>query len=340
LGGALRLTAMRDTGDAWGGESNVDFNTPLADFAALTPGQVGAQWAGEDAESGPALRVLPSIKHPALRGERGSVSVTVEALSGWRNSLASIQVSLHAEVPHVDIKVRLHLGDRRKMIKLVLPVALPDPDVRCEVPYGIAERPADGTENACNRWLTLASGGFGVGVANNGQYAFAVDPDGTLGLSLARGAVHTRWGDQPIEPDEQHTFMDQGQIDTAFRLLVGAPEAVSAAIIPLALELNQPLDLFAVFYPPMPRLSGGDAARSFLSVSPATVQVGALKKADGENALILRLVESAGADTDATLTVDGLARAKRIAFRAHEIKTFKITRAGQAVRVTACELRE
>ena len=60
-----------------------------------------------------------------------------------------------------------------------------------------------------------------IGVANNGQYGFAVTADGTLGLSLARGAVHTRWGDQPIEPNEHHTFIDQGQIDTSFRLVAG-----------------------------------------------------------------------------------------------------------------------
>jgi alpha-mannosidase len=340
LSGALRLAAMRDTGDAWGGEENVEFNTPVADFVALTPEQVGACWAGEDAAAGEALRVLPSIKHPALNGARGSVACTVEGLTGWRNSMASIQVTLYAELPHIDIKVRLHMGERRKMMKLVLPLALPQPHVRCEVPYGVATRTADGSEHACNRWVTLASDEAAAGVANNGQYGFAVTPDGTLGLSLARGAVHTRWGHQQIEPNEQHTFMDQGQIETAFRLIAGAAEDVRSAIVPLALELNQRLDVFAVFYPPMPRQSAEDAARPFLTVSPATVQVGALKKADGESALIVRLVESIGQAASATLTLDGMARPKRIAFRAHEIKTFKITRRGKSVSIEPCALRE
>ncbi len=338
LSGPVQVCAMRDTGDAWGGEANTDFNTLIAAFAALTPEQVGAQWAGEDTATGSALRVLPSDAHPALKGQRGNVSCTVEALSCWRNSLASVQVTLYADAPHVDVAVRLHLGDRRKMIKLQIPFDLPQPTVRCEVPYGIATRAADGSEHSGNRWVTIASGAAAAGVANNGQYGFAVKPEGTLGLSLARSAVHTRWGDQTIEPYERHTFIDQGQIDTAFRIVVGAPEDVAQRIVPNALELNQPLDGFAVFYPPMPRQTGEDAARPFLSVEPATVQVGALKKAGGENALIVRLVESAGRDTEAQLTVDGLPRGKRIALKAHEIKTLKLTRKGKRTQVSAVKL--
>ena len=342
LRGPLRMTAMRDTGDAWGGESNVDYNTPLGAFEALTPEEVGARWAGEDAAVGEALRILPSADHPALQGRaselRNSVSCTVEGLSGWRHSLASVQVTLYADAPHVDVRTRLHLNDRRKMIKLQIPFDLPDPDVTCEVPYGIARRAADGSEHAGNRWVRIASGDAAVGVANDGQYGFAVTSDGVFGASIARGAVHTRWGDQTIEPNERHTFIDQGQVDTAFRIIVGAPEEVAARVIPATLELNQPLDAFAVFYPPMPRQSGADAARPFVRIEPPTVQLGALKKAEDEDALVLRLVESAGRATKTTLHVDGMKRAKTITLRAHEIRTLRVTRDGATVIVTDAAL--
>jgi len=199
-------------------------------------------------------------------------------------------------------------------------------------------RAADGTEQSGNRWVRIAAGDLAVGIANDGQYGFVVDADGGYGASIARSAVHTRWGDQTIEPNERHTFMDQGQIDTAFRLIVGAPEDVAARIVPAALELNQPLDAFAVFYPPMPRQSGADAARPFVRIEPATVQLGALKKAEDEDALVLRLVESAGRATKATLHVDGMKRPKALTLRAHEIRTLKITRDGVAVTVSEAKL--
>lgn len=359
LRGPARLVAMRDTGDAWGGDTNADFNTPVGEFTALTPEQVGAQWAGEDGATGSPLRVLPA-KEELLMGGGRPVSVTVEGLTGWRRSQASIQITLYADLPWIDVNTRLHMQERRKMIKLVLPFRLAHPQVTCEVPYGIAARAADGSEHVQNRWVRLdettsETAGKGRGrkkaaakageprsvvVANNGIYGFAVTADGTLGLSLARGAVHTRWGDQPIEPDEHHTFIDQGQVDTRFRILIGEPEAVTQTLWPAALELNQPLDAFAVFYPPTPQIDPDQAARPFLRVEPATVQLGALKKAEDEDALIIRLVESAGKATTATLTLEGMDAPHPVTLAPFEIVTLKATRRRRGVVIKPCSLLE
>lgn len=356
LHGALHLAAMRDNGDAWGGESNADFNTPVGEFTPLVPEQVGAQWAGEDGASGAALRVLPGASELLPDGMSRELSCTVEALAGWRQSKASIQVTLYADLPYMDINTRLHWQERRKTAKLVIPFDMPDPKVTCEAPYGIAQRAADGSEHVQNRWLRLDEADvqkpvkpsakkakprkLAVCVANDGQYGFAVTPDGTVGLSLARGAVHTRWGEQPIEPDEHHTFLDQGQIDTRFRLLAGLSADVTNGLLPAALELNQPLEMYAVFYPPTPRLDAEKAALPFLQVSPQTVQLGALRKAEDEDALIARLVESAGKPTAATLRVEGAGGDYSLNLKPFEIVTLKIKRGGKGVTIKPCALLE
>lgn len=359
LRGPVRLVAMRDTGDAWGGDNNADFNTPVGEFTALTPEQVGAQWAGEDGASGNALRVLPA-KEELLMGGGRPVSVTVEALTGWRHSQASIQITLYADLPWIDVNTRLHLQERRKMVKLVVPFKLTSPNVTCEVPYGIATRVADGSEHAQNRWVRLdetldqptgkpkgrkktvlkPGEARSIVVANDGIYGFAATADGTLGLSIARGAVHTRWGDQPIEPDEHHTFIDQGQIDTRFRILIGEPDAVSRGLWPAALELNQPLNAFAMFYPPTPQVDPEQAALPFLRVEPATVQLGALKKAEDEDALIIRLVESAGKATTAALMLEGMDAPHPVMLAPFEIATLKVMRKRRGVVVKSCSLLE
>ena len=249
------------------------------------------------------------------------------------------------------------------MAKLVFPFNLPNPQVSCEVPYGVARRTSDGSEHAQNRWVRLdeadearhpagargaarasakraKSRRLAVGVANDGQYGFAVSAEGSLGLSLARGAVHTRWGDQPIEPNEHHTFVDQGQIDTRFRLVAGTVDEVAAALIPAALELNQPLDVFAVFYPPTPRLDPEQASLPFLQVSPPTVQLGALFKAEGEDALIARLVESVGRPTTATLSVEGAVDDYILNLNPFEIMTLKIKRKSKGVVIKPSGLLE
>jgi alpha-mannosidase len=278
----------------------------------------------------------------------------VEGLSNWRNSKASIQVTIYADLPYVDIHTRVHWQERRKMVKLILPFNLPEPAVTCEVPYGIAERAADGSEHAQVSWVRLdepppaapvktgarkspKARRLALGIANDGQYGFAVTPDGTVGLSLARGAVHTRWGEQTIEPDEHHTFIDQGQVDTRFRLLVDSSENLAVALIPAALELNQSVDAFAVFYPPTPRLEPAKASQPFITVSPSTVQLGALHKADGDDAMIVRLVESAGQATSATLAVLG-ADDYALALKPYEIVTLKVKYAGKGVSIKPCGL--
>ena len=356
LHGALHIAAMRDNGDAWGGENNADFNTPVGEFTPLAPDQVGAQWAGEDAAAGAPLRLLPGNSELLPAGMSRELSCTVEALVGWRQSKASIQVTLYADLPYVDINTRLHWQERRKLAKLVLPFDLPDPKVTCEVPYGIAGRAADGSEHPQNRWLRLDESDvqkpakpsakkarprrLAVGVANSGQYGFAVTADGTVGLSLARGAVHSRWGEQTIEPDENHTFHDQGQVDTRFRLLAGLAADVTEQLLPAALELNQPLDMYAVFYPPTPRLNAEQAALPFLQISPQTVQLGALRKSEDEDALIARLVESAGRATAATLRVEGAGGDYSLNLKPFEIVTLKIKRGKKGVTIKPCALLE
>ncbi|MCS7060994.1 MAG: glycoside hydrolase family 38 C-terminal domain-containing protein, partial [Anaerolineae bacterium] len=359
LRGPLRMVAMRDTGDAWGGDVNADFNTPVGEFTALTPEQVGAQWAGEEKATGSALRLLPG-KEELLMGSGRPVSVTVEGLTAWQRSQASIQITLYADLPWIDVNTRLHMQERRKMIKLVIPFKLAQPRVTCEVPYGIAERAADGSEHVHNRWVRLdesphippgkrrsarrATGKAieprSIVVANNGIYGFAAMPDGTLGLSIARSAVHTRWGDQVIEPDEHHTFIDQGQVDTRFRIVIGEPEVVTEGLWPATLELNQPLDAFAVFYPPTPQINAGRASQPFLQVSPPTVQLGTLKKAEEEEALIIRLVESAGKPTTATLTLEGVEAPQPVTLAPFEIVTLKVTRKRRGIVIKPCSLLE
>jgi alpha-mannosidase len=271
-------------------------------------------------------------------------------------------VTMYADLPYLDINTRLHWQERRKMAKFVLPFDLPEPQVTCEVPYGIAKRVADGSEHSQNRWLRLdendnapratASQGatkavakkakpkkLAVGVANNGQYGFAVTPDGAVGLSVARGAVHTRWGDQVIEANEHHTFQDQGQIDTRFRIIAGQTADVTATLLPAALELNQPLDVYAAFYPPTPRLDPAKAQLPFLQVSPQTVQLGALRKAEDDDALIVRLVESAGKATAVTLTLEGV-ELTHLDLKPFEITTLKIKRGSKGITVKPCGLIE
>jgi alpha-mannosidase len=331
LQGPVRLFANHDVAHAWGGENRPTYNEPFAPFAALSPEEVG-DFAGVEGETGPALRIIA----------QGPVSVTVEGLVGWQHSRASIRVTLYADLPQIDFDVRLYMQARRKMIKLQMPFDLPGTRAICEVPYGSAERAADATEWPYSRWLRLESPALTVGVANNGQNGFDVSDAGVLNLSLSRGATHCSWEGDPggpaIDTGKPYTYMDQGQIDTRFRLIAdGSAAALTAALIPAALELNQPLERFYTFYPPT--LPATAQPVPFLAVEPATVAIGALKKAETEEALIVRLAESTGQHVTARVSLDG-GPVQEIAFGPHEIKNFKIARHNGDVQWQPCNLIE
>jgi hypothetical protein len=69
------------------------------------------------------------------------------------------------------------------------------------------------------------------------------------------------------------------------------------------------------------------------------VVLGALKKADTEDALIVRLYEAAGRTAEARIMLEG-SEPKTVAFRPHEIKTWHIMNKGDEMVWTACNLME
>jgi len=321
LRGPIQLFAMRDVSHAWGGENRVIYNEPVAPLTALSPAAVG-DFAGLEGETGPALRLINT----------GPVSATVEMLVVWQHTRASLQMTFYADYPAVDLDVRLYMNARRKMIKLVMPFDLPAVHAVCEIVGGSTFRPADATEYPYGRWLRLETKDFAVGVANSGQSGFDVSPDGTLRLSLTRGATHSSWegdpGGPPVDPAQSYTYMDQRQIDLRFRLLAGEDASdVAAHLIPAALELNQPLERFFTFSPPTIPDGNSATPAPFLEVAPATVVLSALKRAEGGDELIVRLAEAVGQRTTARVRLEQ-GSVQEIILGPHEVQTFRVRRVG------------
>lgn len=319
LSAPVQLFAMVDVSHAWGGENRVVYNEPVSPLTALTPAQVG-DFAGMEGSEGAAVRVIA----------RGAAWVTVECLVGWQHTRAAVRHTFYADLPYVDIDTRLYMQARRKMLKLSLPFAMPGCRVRAEVPYSVAEYPADATEYPYTRWLRLENDALTVGVANNGQNGFDLSAEGVLNLSLARGGTHCAWNEGDVALEKSYTFMDQTQIDTRFRLLAGdrsAADAVAAQLIPAMLTLNQPFECFFAYFPPALPPGATDQPHPLLNVTPDTVALGALKKADHAEGLVIRLVESVGQAVTARVQLSGTAE-QVFDFAPHEIRSFLVTRDG------------
>ncbi|MBN8634124.1 MAG: hypothetical protein J0M07_02285 [Anaerolineae bacterium] len=315
LNGAVRFVAMKDRPNAWGSDFSAVFNEPFAPLEILSPAEVGA-FVGAESREGPGVRVITN----------GDVWVTVEWLSGWAHTRASLRFTLYADLPHIDLNTTLYMGARAKMLKLQFPFTAWNCRPSAEIPHGVAQYPADASEYPFSRWVRLDSHHLNVGIANNGLNGFDVNADGKLNLSVARGAIHGSPLETDADPNKSYTFMDQEQINTKFRIVAGEDRAETAgALVAAAQELNHPLEKFFAYFAPTPSTGAVANPAPLLQVSPSSVVLGALKKAETEDALVIRLQETAGTSVTATIELDGAA--PFIAeFTPYQIRTFKIAK--------------
>ncbi|MDD8025593.1 MAG: glycoside hydrolase family 38 C-terminal domain-containing protein [Acidobacteriota bacterium] len=233
---------------------------------------------GTAGESGSKIEVV----------EAGPVRGVLRISSSFRGSTFIQEIALIRGVPRVDLRIRGDWQERNVMIKAVFPLALEADKAEFEIPYGSITRPTDGTEVPALRWIDVAdkSGGFGVGILNDGKYGFDVKGS-EAGVSLWHG---------PTYPDPE---ADRGPQETALSLYPHKGDWKEGRLNRRAREFNAPL-LARV---PMIHTGSLPAETSFVQAGPANVILTALKKESGyyERGWIVRLYESEGRATDAKL---------------------------------------
>ena len=85
-------------------------------------------------------------------------------------------------------------------MRLVFPLALPDPRFRYEIPYRSLERPADGREWPGQRWVLATSAGYGVALANDAKDSYAAH-GGTFYVTAARSPAYAHHDPHPLAPE-------------------------------------------------------------------------------------------------------------------------------------------
>lgn len=68
-----------------------------------------------------------------------------------------------------------------------------------------------------------------------------------------------------------------------------------------------------------------DIMPPFITITASNINIGAMKKSDHDDALIIRFVESAGRFTQTTVIIDGL-KPHLLTFQPYEIQTWLIKR--------------
>jgi alpha-mannosidase len=201
----------------------------------------------------------------------------------------------YAKNPRIDFETKVDWKERRRLLKVEFDTAIDATQVRCEVQYGHLFRnthknlPQDRAkfEMCAHKWISLEDAEGGIALLNDCKYGHDAE-GGVMRLSLLRS---------PMAPDEE---ADQGEHRFTYGLLPFTGSFETAKVVRSAYELNIPAE---VERGPRAETGHGSARQSFCSVSGESVIIEAVKAPEeaGGKAVILRLYESLGGQTRATL---------------------------------------
>ena len=231
-----------------------------------------ARSGAEVLASGPLEIIEPGGQRGAIRVTRTvGASTIVQSMRLWANSA------------RIDFRTRIDWHDRRILLKARFPLLIRSDTATFECAFGVVRRPthrntswdAAKFEVPAHRFVDLSEVGYGAALLNDGRYgAHALGAE--LGISLLKS---------PILPDR---LADEGAHDITYSLLPHGGDWAEGGVLAEAEDLNRPLYHQVVG-------GAGDAEFAPVKVSGTAVALGALKPAEDDDGLILRLYEPHGA---------------------------------------------
>lgn len=267
---ANRLAVYRDLGDAW------DF--PM-DYADQTP------------------RYLALVAANArLDGPRAVLEQVYQL--GYSELVQ--EIILTAGSARLDFVSHLTWREPQAMLRTSFPVAVHAEEATYEIQFGHVRRPTHRNttwdlardEVAGHKWVDLSQRDYGVALLNDSKYGHKIKGN-VLDLNLLRSVPHPGprlVQDADVTPGEPHpVYTDQCNHRFTYALYPHPGDPVAGGVIQAAYALNSPLTVM-----PVPAQAGTEArTRAFLQLDAPHVIVEAVKKAEADDNLIVRLYEAA-----------------------------------------------
>jgi len=239
--------------------------------------------------------------------ENGRARVAIMVKREHNGSVFTQEIRLAGTGERVEFQTHIDWNTQERSLKQAFVLNATNPDATYDIQAGAIVRGnnnKDRYENPSHQWfdLTDTSGKFGASVLTDSKYGSDKPDDRTLRLTL----LYT--------PGVRGGYQDQGTQDIGRHEMLHAlyPHAgdwVSAKSPEQAARLNSPLMAFVV-----PRHAGPLGKQVSLgSVVGDGVQIVAVKKAEGSDAVIVRLRETAGKQSIAHVRIgNGIASAMRV----------------------------
>jgi alpha-mannosidase len=219
--------------------------------------------------------------------EKGVVRSVVRFKRAVSRSVITQDVILTAGSSRVDFATTVEWGDEQDvLLKVAFPVNVRSEKARYEIQYGSVERPTHWNtprdfarfEVVAQRWADLSEADYGVALLNDCKYGHDAR-DNVMRLTLLRAPKHPG---KTADVNRTHTF--------TYSILPHAGDFTNG-VVRQGYELNVPLLARRV----EGRKRGGATSGSAFSITGRNVVIDAVKKAEDDASIVVRLYEAHGA---------------------------------------------
>jgi alpha-mannosidase len=263
--------------------------------------------------------------------EDGAVTRVIRQRARWQNSEIVLDIAQFKAIDAIELRFHIDWREREQILKLEVPTAFTSPRVFAKVPGAAIERQPDGDEQPYQDWVAV-EGRIGgathtLGLINNSTYSYDCK-GGLLRTILIRSAPFARHDPHQVPHNDNGAWQDQGRQERRFWLVRGSGAFAALELDRLADEMQTPAE-----YVTDSAHEGTEPwERSFFRLSPGSVALLSLKRAETGDAAIVRVQERAGRATEFTLESAALNVSHRARINPWEIKTLLLTggRGGRA----------
>ena len=220
--------------------------------------------------------------------EQGSLRTVLT----WQYRTAASEIRqnmiLYAHSRRIDFDTHVQWHETRKLLKAVFYTDIRTTRATYDIQFGHVERPTHWNNSwdqakfeVCgHKWADISESDYGISLLNNGKYGHSIK-DGVMGLSLLRS---------PKYPD---TTADMGAHHFTYSLLPHAGNVTQGSTIEEANALNQGARVIPGIFRDQRRI---------VTVDSSAVQIDAIKKAEDDGAIVVRVHECRGSRAKFTLT--------------------------------------
>jgi alpha-mannosidase len=258
-------------------------------------GYTGRQWSLDKADSVEAVNVSPV--RATLRVKKSFLGLSKERYSPTEDYPSSFfiqEITLYNKLDRIDVRMWADWWEDHCFLKAAFPVAVSADKATYEIPFAAIQRSTKREtlaekakfEVPALRWADLSDPQGGISLLNDCKYGHDIH-DGVMRLSLLRS---------PTWPDP---MADRGMHEFTYSLYTHRGGWNDGDTVRRGAELNNPL-LAVVTDPERGTVA---AESSMFGVEGDGVILETVKPAENGNGLILRLYESKGRLSAATLTL-------------------------------------